>query len=116
MIAANKRLLKATLTQGVLGIQISLIQLYTANLNSVNVEAAVIAGFAFSALKESHRFGSLKDYILVYIYYVSFAISFIAAIFVVTQVCSTIFMSQNSFEMVSYHRELLSACSVLLLP
>ena len=50
MIAANKRLLQATLTEGVLNIQSNLIELYSTNLNSLATQAALIAGFAFAAL------------------------------------------------------------------
>jgi hypothetical protein len=50
MIAANKRLIKANLSQGVVGIQGNLIALYQANLNAVSVTSALIAGFAFQAV------------------------------------------------------------------
>jgi hypothetical protein len=40
MIAANKRLLKANLTQGVLGIQTNLITLYTNNLSAVATQVS----------------------------------------------------------------------------
>ena len=49
MIAANKRLLKATLTEGVLEIQSRLIDLYTENLSAMGVLGALIGGFAFAA-------------------------------------------------------------------
>ena len=52
MIAANKRLLKATLTEGVLSIQQNLIDLYTANLSAMGTQAALIGGFAFAAVQE----------------------------------------------------------------
>ena len=56
MIAANKRLLKATLTEGVLSIQSNLIQLYTDNLTAMGVQSALIGGFAFAAVQsEFHR-------------------------------------------------------------
>ena len=47
MIAANKRLLKATLTEGVLQIQSNLIALYTDNLSAMGVQASLIAGYNF---------------------------------------------------------------------
>lgn len=50
MIAANKRLIKANLSQGVVGIQGNLISLYQSNLNAVSVTAALIAGLAFQAV------------------------------------------------------------------
>ena len=46
MIAANKRLLKATLTEGVLQIQSNLIALYTDNLSAMGVQASLIAGYS----------------------------------------------------------------------
>ena len=52
MIAANKRLLKATLTEGVLSIQQNLITLYSSNLTSLATESAFLAGVAFTALQE----------------------------------------------------------------
>jgi len=50
MIAANKRFLKANLTQGVLGIQTNLINLYSSNLSAIATQAALIAGFSFTAV------------------------------------------------------------------
>ena len=72
MIAANKRLLKATLTEGVLGIQINLIQLYQANLSAVATQAALIAGFSFSAITTEfvHTYGSVST-VLSYVIAVS---------------------------------------------
>lgn len=55
MIAANKRLLKATLTEGVLQIQNNLIQLYTNNLGAMGVQAALIGGFAFAAVQSGFQ-------------------------------------------------------------
>ena len=54
MIAANKRLLKATLTEGVLSIQTNLIQLYSNNLSAIGTQAALIAGFAFTAVSTGY--------------------------------------------------------------
>jgi hypothetical protein len=48
MIEANKKLIKANLTQGVVGIQSNLIELYQTNLSAMATQAALIAGFAFS--------------------------------------------------------------------
>ena len=55
MIAANKRLLKATLTEGVLSIQSNLISLYTDNLAAMGVQAALIGGFAFAACQSDYE-------------------------------------------------------------
>ena len=53
MIAANKRLLKATLTEGVLSIQSNLISLYSSNLAAMGVQSALIGGFAFAAVQNA---------------------------------------------------------------
>lgn len=86
MIAANKRLLKATLTQGVLGIQITLIELYTANIESVGIEASLVANFAFSAVTMMDGTSTLTHYVLAFFYYIPFIICFIVALIVVAQV------------------------------
>lgn len=86
MIAANKRLLKATLTEGVLGIQINLIQLYQSNLSAVATQAALIAGFSFTAVTSefSNTYG-LFSTVLSYFYYTCFTICFCAALFALSQ-------------------------------
>jgi len=50
MISANKRLLKATLTEGVLHIQYRLIELYSNNLNTLATQFSIIAAFTMEAL------------------------------------------------------------------
>lgn len=90
MIAANKRLLKATLTQGVLGIQISLVQLYTKNLAAVGTMAALISGFAFAVLAAEGTYSvSVTDYVLTYFFYIPLTVCLISAIFVLSQVAHT---------------------------
>ena len=88
MIAANKKLLKANLTQGVLGIQTNLINLYTSNLSAVATQAALIAGFAFSAVTTQYADPSnlsLAAEALSYFYYFFFTICFVSALFVLAQ-------------------------------
>eukprot|EP01038_Epipyxis_sp_PR26KG_P007670 gene7670-10438_t len=85
MIAANKRLLKANLTQGVLGIQTNLITLYTNNLSAVATQAALISGFAFQALYNKYDVQSTKDLILSYFFITCFTLSLITALFVLAQ-------------------------------
>lgn len=87
MIAANKRLLKATLTQGVLGIQITLIQLYTQNLTAVATQAALLAGFAFAAISSPLDWKEITEaqYILSYFFYFCFTICLIAALYALSQ-------------------------------
>lgn len=86
MIAANKRLLKATLTEGVLGIQINLIQLYQANLSAVATQAALIAGFSFAAITTefTNTYGTFST-VLSYVYYSCFTVCFCAALFALSQ-------------------------------
>ena len=50
MIAANKKLLNASLTEGVLTLQSQLIDLYTNNLNVLATQFALIMGFTSSSL------------------------------------------------------------------
>ena len=69
MIAADKNLLQATLTQGVLQIQTSLIDLYTKNLNSIGTLAALVAGFAYTGVAEADYSDTYPGDVLVYFYY-----------------------------------------------
>lgn len=86
MIAANKRLIKANLSQGVTGIQNNLINLYQSNLNAVAVTSALIAGFAFTAVTNGELGGNhLKDTVLSYFYYSLFTLSFVCAIWALSQ-------------------------------
>lgn len=85
MIAANKRYLKANLTQGVLGIQTNLINLYSSNLSAIATQAALIAGFSFAAVATDFTSTSLAGEVLSYFYYVCFTLCLTAAIFVLTQ-------------------------------
>lgn len=50
MIEANKKLIKATLNQGVVENQDRLISLYQTNLQAMATQAALISGFAFTAV------------------------------------------------------------------
>jgi hypothetical protein len=85
MIAANKRFLKANLTQGVLGIQTNLIQLYSNNLSAVATQAALIGGFSFTAVSTFANTTNLKQLSLSYFYYVCFTVCLVAALFVLSQ-------------------------------
>ncbi len=85
MIAANKRFLKANLTQGVLGIQTNLINLYSNNLSAVATQAALIGGFSFSAVSALSNTDSVKQLALSYFYYVCFTVCLVAALFVLSQ-------------------------------
>lgn len=85
MIAANKRFLKANLTQGVLGIQTNLINLYSANLSAVATQAALIAGFSFTAVIIVPNYTDLQSTVLSYFYYSCFTICLVSALFVLTQ-------------------------------
>lgn len=85
MIAANKRFLKANLTQGVLGIQTNLINLYSNNLSAVATQAALIAGFSFAAVASVFDDRGLLEMTLGYFYYLCFTICLVAALFVLSQ-------------------------------
>lgn len=87
MIAANKRLIKANLSQGVVGIQSNLIGLYQSNLNAVGVSAALIAGFSFSAVTNGSlsAFSSTANEALGYFYYSLFTISFVTSLWTLAQ-------------------------------
>ena len=74
MIAANKRFLKANLTQGVLGIQTNLINLYSSNLSAIATQAALIAGFSFTAVATEFDISTIYAEILSYFYYVCFSV------------------------------------------
>jgi len=99
MIAANKRLLKATLTEGVLNIQSNLIDLYATNLQTLGTQAALIASFAFAfvvsegissdenGLKRRNDEGEW----LPNVYYVLFTICVISSFFTLSQ-CTIVTM------------------------
>src|SRR5690606_10353195 len=52
MIEADKNLLRATLTLGMLSLQRKLIELYCNNLNSISISGSMVAGFAFTGISE----------------------------------------------------------------
>jgi len=85
MIAANKRYLKANLTQGVLGIQTNLINLYSNNLSAVATQAALIGGFSFTAVSTLANSTNVEGLALSYFYYVCFTVCLVAALFVLSQ-------------------------------
>uniref|UniRef100_A0A7S3H602 PH domain-containing protein n=1 Tax=Spumella elongata TaxID=89044 RepID=A0A7S3H602_9STRA len=85
MIAANKRFLKANLTQGVLGIQTNLINLYSNNLSAIATQAALIGGFSFTAVIMQADNSSITQMALSYFYFVPFTVCLVAALFVLSQ-------------------------------
>lgn len=86
MIAANKRLLKATLTEGVLQIQSNLIALYTDNLSAMGVQASLIAGFAFSAVQtEFNSDSTIHEDVLSFLYFICYTMCFVSALIVLSQ-------------------------------
>ncbi len=90
MIEANKKLIKASFAQGVVGIQGNLVSLYQTNLTAMATQAALIAGFSFQALTNTAAF-SLQDdsvahpEVLKFFCYSLFTVSFVAALFVLSQ-------------------------------
>ena len=87
MIEANKKYISATLRQGTAHIQGSLIQLYSYNLNAIGTQAALIAGFAFTALSDLTPTDATTG--LQYFYYICYTICLITALFVLTQATIT---------------------------
>lgn len=72
-------------SQGVLGIQTNLINLYSNNLSAVATQAALIGGFSFTAVILQADPNSTANLALSYFYYVSFTICLVAALFVLSQ-------------------------------
>jgi hypothetical protein len=85
MIAADKNLLKATLTQGVLSIQSQLIDLYTANLNNIGTLGALIAGFAYTGIAEAYYPPGNLASIVEYFYYFFNIVALSGGVFCVSQ-------------------------------
>jgi hypothetical protein len=89
MIAANKRFITATLTEGVLAIQSNLIELYTSNLTAVATQAALIAGFTFAVITQpdATNWDSMSDstYTMAYIYTISYTLCLITSLCVLSQ-------------------------------
>mmetsp|Transcript_25784 Transcript_25784/g.43020 ORF Transcript_25784/g.43020 Transcript_25784/m.43020 type:complete len:417 (+) Transcript_25784:149-1399(+) len=85
MIAANKRFLKANLTQGVLGIQTNLINLYSNNLSAIATQAALIGGFSFTAVILETSSNTIAEEVLSYFYYVAFTVCLVSSVFVLSQ-------------------------------
>ena len=85
MIEANKRYLKANLTQGVLGIQTNLINLYSNNLSAVATQAALIGGFSFTAVSVTYEASGPTQLALGYVYYVFFTICLVSSLFILSQ-------------------------------
>ena len=52
MIAADRNMLKASLTRGILEIQLNLVNLYTSNLNAIATQVALVVGFSFTGIAE----------------------------------------------------------------
>ena len=85
MIAANKRYLEASLKEGVLNIQNSLLSLYGSNLSTMGTQAALLAGFAFSAVQSSYTGVDPTTDALTFIYFIFYTLSLVSALIVLTQ-------------------------------
>ncbi|CAE7552949.1 unnamed protein product [Symbiodinium microadriaticum] len=86
MIVADRNMLKASLAKGVLEIQLTLIQLYTSNLNAIGTQAALVAGFAFTGIAETiYPQGEFVDGILEYFYYFFITTTLVSGLFAVSQ-------------------------------
>lgn len=86
MIAADKNMLRATLARGMLSLQLALIELYAANLNSLSISGALVVGFAFTGIAEIvYPSSGFSSKIVEYIYFFSVTLTFVASIFMVSQ-------------------------------
>ena len=83
MIEANKKLIKANLTQGVAGVQYNVVNLYQANLSAIATQAALIAGFAFTAVSNIQL--TDQNEVLSYFFFSLFTIVLVTALIVLTQ-------------------------------
>jgi len=79
-------MLKASLAKGVLEIQLTLIQLYTSNLNAIGTQAALIAGFAFTGIAETpYPNDNFDDEVIEYFYYFFITVTLVSGLFAVSQ-------------------------------
>lgn len=86
MIVADRNMLKASLAKGVLEIQLTLIQLYTSNLNAIGTQAALIAGFAFTGIAETpYPNDNFDDEVIEYFYYFFITVTLVSGLFAVSQ-------------------------------
>lgn len=86
MIVADRNMLKASLAKGVLEIQLTLIQLYTSNLNAIGTQAALIAGFAFTGIAETpYPNDNFDDAVIEYFYYFFITLTLVSGLFAVSQ-------------------------------
>jgi hypothetical protein len=87
MIAGDKNLLRATLTQGVLQIQITLVELYNNNINALATGTTLMASFAYTGLAEAyypHNEHSFNEG-LMYFYYFFDILSLAMGVFCICQ-------------------------------
>lgn len=86
MIAADRNMLKASLTRGILEIQLNLVNLYTSNLNAIATQAALVAGFAFTGIAETTYPGhGVVPLTLGYFYYFFDTLCLVSGLFAVSQ-------------------------------
>lgn len=90
MIVGDRNMMKASLTRGVLQIQLNLIELYTSNLNSIATQAALISGFEFTGIAETvypdnQTSGVYLQEKLAYFYYGFITFGIVCGLFAVSQ-------------------------------
>lgn len=68
-----------------LNIQTNLITLYSNNLSAIATQAALVAGFAFTAVTGDTDTGTIAKLVLSYFYYVLFTVCFVTALFILSQ-------------------------------
>jgi hypothetical protein len=84
MFLANERLLAANMKKEVLDVEAQMISLYTNNLNSIGIQAALVASLAFTALNNVYQQAEISNTFLAYGYNASYTICLISAIIVMS--------------------------------
>jgi hypothetical protein len=86
MIVGDRNMLKATIARGILEIQLNLVAFYTNNLAAFGDQAALIAGFAYTAVFEAvYPTNFQYQYYIAFPYYFFGTICLISSLFIVSQ-------------------------------
>ena len=86
MIQADKNLLRATMTAGMLSLQQELIQLYCQNLNAIAVSGSLLAGFAYTGIAEiEYNTNGFTSIVIQYLYFFFVTATITTGFFMVCQ-------------------------------
>jgi hypothetical protein len=86
MIQADKNLLRATMTAGMLNLQQELIQLYCQNLNAIAVSGSLLAGFAYTGIAEvDYNTNGFTSVVIEYLYFFFVTATITTGFFMVCQ-------------------------------